>query len=177
MRKFTLFTVMVVAPLLVAAYGKQPERPKSQGSDAAKSQSPDSQQGPSQPGSKKNPEDQMKENSLSVHYLEIVTPSVKETCEALEKAHRVTFGEPIAEFGNARTAPLKGGGRMGVRAPMRATEAPVVRPYLLVQNIDAALKAAVAAGGAVAMQPTTIPGQGTFAIYVLGGIDHGLWQL
>ena len=59
---------------------------------------------------------------------------------------------------------------------MRETEAPVVRPYVLVNDIDAALKAAVAAGGEVAMQPTKAPGLCTFAIYVLGGIDHGLWQ-
>ena len=43
-----------------------------------------------------------------MHYLEIVTPSVNETCDALEKAHGVTFGEPIAELGNARTAKLGG---------------------------------------------------------------------
>lgn len=116
------------------------------------------------------------ENAVNVHYLEIVTPSVDETCEALENAHNVTFGEPIAGLGNARTATLRGGGKIGVRAPMRATEAPVVRPYVLVEDIDAAVKAAVAAGGQVAVPPLEIPGHGTFAIYVLGGIDHGLWQ-
>jgi predicted enzyme related to lactoylglutathione lyase len=114
---------------------------------------------------------------LSVHYLEVVTPNVKETCEALSKAHNVTFSEPIAELGNARTADLQCGGRIGVRAPMRDTEAPVVRPYMLVDDIAAAVKAAEAAGGQVAVPPLEIPGQGTFAIYVLGGIDHGLWQL
>ena len=25
--------------------------------------------------------------------------------------------------------------------------------------------------------PLEIPGQGTFSIYILGGIEHGLWQL
>jgi predicted enzyme related to lactoylglutathione lyase len=122
-------------------------------------------------------ENQLKTNTLKVHYLEIVTPSVSETCDTLEKAHGVTFGEPIAELGNARTAELKGGGRIGVRAPMRETEEPVVRPYVLVDDIHAAVKAAEAAGAQVAMQPTEIPGQGTFAIYFLGGIEYGLWQL
>lgn len=116
-------------------------------------------------------------STVMVHYLEIVTPSVNETCEALGKAQGVSFSEPIPELGNARTAALRGGGRIGVRAPMRMTEAPVVRPYVLVDDINAALKAATEAGGQVAMPPTEIPGQGTFAIYVLGGIDHGLWQL
>lgn len=122
-------------------------------------------------------ESEDEENAMKVQYLEIVTPSVNETCEALAKAHGVVFGEPIAEFGNARTANLKGGGRIGVRAPMRATEEPVVRPYVLVDDIEAAVKAAETAGAEVAIPPLEIPGQGTFSIYILGGIEHGLWQL
>ncbi|MBT8486183.1 MAG: hydroxylase [Phycisphaerales bacterium] len=114
---------------------------------------------------------------MRLQYLEIVTPSVNETCDALAKMHGVTFGEPIAEFGNARTAKLKNGGRLGVRAPMRETEMPVVRPYLLVDDIEAAVKAAETAGAIVAIPPMEIPGQGTFSIYILGGIEHGLWQL
>ncbi len=114
---------------------------------------------------------------MKVHYLEIVTPSVNETCDALEKAHGVTFGEPIAELGNARTAKLKDGGRIGVRAPMRETEEPVVRPYVLVDDIEAAVKAAEAAGGEFAMPATEIPGHGKFAIYFQGGIQYGLWEL
>ncbi len=116
------------------------------------------------------------EIAVKVQYLEIVTPAVQETCTALAKAHGVTFSDPIPELGNARTALLKDGGRLGVRAPLRATEQPVVRPYLLVEDIQAAVKAAEVAGGQVAIGPTEIPGHGTFAIYVLGGIDHGLWQ-
>jgi predicted enzyme related to lactoylglutathione lyase len=118
-----------------------------------------------------------KEETLMVHYLEIVTPDVDATCEALESIRGVSFGEPIPELGNARTAPLNSGGRIGVRAPMRETEEPVVRPYLLVEDIEAAVNAARAAGGEIAMPPTEIPGQGKFAIYILGGIEHGLWQL
>jgi predicted enzyme related to lactoylglutathione lyase len=113
---------------------------------------------------------------LKVQYLEIVTPSVNETCEALAQAHGLVFSEPIAELGNARTANLTDGGRIGVRAPMRATEAPVVRPYVLVDDIEAAVKAAEKAGATVALPPMNIPGQGTFSIYILGGIEHGLWQ-
>ncbi len=65
---------------------------------------------------------------------------------------------------------------MGVRAPMRETEEPVVRPYWLVDDIEAAVAAAVEAGGELAHPPMEIPGHGTFAIYIQGGIDHGLWQ-
>lgn len=117
------------------------------------------------------------EQALIIQYLEIVTTSVDETCDALADAHGITFGEPIAEFGNAKTAKLRDGGRIGVRAPMRATEAPVVRPYILVADIEAAIKAAENAGAQIAIPPMEIPGQGTFSIYILGGIEHGLWQL
>ncbi|MCA9310082.1 MAG: hypothetical protein KDA21_02690 [Phycisphaerales bacterium] len=112
----------------------------------------------------------------TIHYLEIVTPQVDETCRALAAARGVTFGPPIAELGNARTADLPEGGAIGVRAPMRGTEEPVVRPYVLVNDINAALKAAEAAGGTVALPPMEIPGRGTCAIYILGGNQHGLWQ-
>ena len=112
-----------------------------------------------------------------VQYLEIVTADVDATCSALEELHAVRFGEPKAELGNARTAKLEGGGRVGVRAPMREDEEPVVRPYVLVEDIEAAVKAAKAAGGEIAMPATEIPGHGKFAIYFQGGIQHGLWEL
>jgi uncharacterized protein len=71
---------------------------------------------------------------------------------------------------------MPGGGLVGVRAPLRETEEPVVRPYWLVDNIEAAVAAAVEAGGEIAHPPMEIPGHGTFAIYLQGGIDHGFWQ-
>ena len=117
------------------------------------------------------------EEAMQVHYLEIVTPDVDATCGTLGKLHGVSFGEPEAGLGNARTAALKGGGRIGVRAPMHEAEEPVVRPYVLVDDIEAAVEAAKAAGGEIALPPTEIPGHGKFAIYVQGGIDHGLWQV
>lgn len=122
-------------------------------------------------------EQRAEEQALKVHYLEIVTPEVNESCDALAKTHGVVFSEPIPELGNARTAHLQDGGRIGVRAPMRATETPIVRPYILVDDIEAAVKAAEEAGAQVALPPMNIPGQGTFSIYILGGIEHGLWQL
>jgi len=117
------------------------------------------------------------EEGVIIHYLEIVTPDVDATCEVLEAMRGVSFGEPIPEFGNARTARLENGGRIGVRAPMRETEDPVVRPYVLVEDIETAVDAARAGGAEIAMTPTEIPRQGRFAIYILGGIQHGLWEL
>lgn len=113
---------------------------------------------------------------MQIRFLEIVTPDPDRTCETLAAVHGVTFGEAVPELGNARTASLKGGGVISVRAPMRATEAPVVRPYVLVDDIGAAVKHAEAQGAVIAHPPLEIPGRGTFAIYILGGIQHGLWQ-
>lgn len=114
---------------------------------------------------------------MRVQYLEIVTREVDAVCAAYASALDVQFGEPDAGLGGARTARVEGGGLVGVRAPLRATEEPVVRPYWLVADIDAALAAAARAGGEIALPPMEIPGHGTCAIYLQGGNDHGLWQL
>src|SRR5690606_1020427 len=103
-------------------------------------------------------------------------PDVDAACRLMEAQHGVTFSEPVAEFGNARTATLQGGALLGVRAPMHEAETPVVRPYRLVDDIAAATKAAEEAGAEIAMPPTEIPGRGSFAIYFQDGIQHGLWQ-
>ena len=59
---------------------------------------------------------------------------------------------------------------------MRETETPVVLPYVLVDDIKAAVKAATEAGAKVAMPPMEIPNHGMFAIVIHGGIDCGFWQ-
>lgn len=115
--------------------------------------------------------------AVDVHYLEIVTSDVDALIAAYSSALDAEFGEPDAGLGGARTAPLPNGGLLGVRAPLRDTEDPVVRPYWLVPDIEAALEAVVQEGGEVAHPPLEIPGHGTFAIYFQGGNDHGLWEL
>jgi predicted enzyme related to lactoylglutathione lyase len=114
---------------------------------------------------------------MKIQYLEIVTKDVDAVCTAYASTHKLQFGEPDPGLGNARTAPLAGGGLVGVRAPLRETEEPVVRPYWLVDDIATAVAAVVQAGGDIAVPPMQIPGHGTFAIYLQGGNDHGLWQL
>ncbi len=114
---------------------------------------------------------------MKIQYLEIVTPEVDAVCSAFEAQHGVDFSAPEAALGHARTAPLAGGGTLGVRAPMHEAEEPVVRPYRLVEDIEGAVAAAVASGAEIAHPPLEIPGHGTFAIYIQGGIHHGLWQL
>lgn len=114
---------------------------------------------------------------MQIQYLEIVTKEVDAVCAAYAATNGVQFGTPDTGLGNARTAALAGGGLVGVRAPLRETEEPVVRPYWLVKDIEAAVAAVVEAGGQIAVPPMEIPGRGTFAIYLQGGNDHGLWQL
>jgi predicted enzyme related to lactoylglutathione lyase len=50
-----------------------------------------------------------------------------------------------------------------------------MRIYYL-EIVTTAVGAVVKAGGELAHPPMEIPGHGTFAIYLQGGIDHGLWQ-
>ena len=114
---------------------------------------------------------------MKIHYLEIVTPDVDALCAQYAAAQNLTFEEPDPGLGNARTAPLADGGMIGIRAPMSEAETPVVRPYALVDDIDAAVEAAATAGALVAMPPMEIPGRGRFAIVIQGGIDSGFWQV
>jgi predicted enzyme related to lactoylglutathione lyase len=114
---------------------------------------------------------------MHIQYLEIVTTDVDAVCAAYEAANGIEFGTPDAALGNARTAKLPSGGMVGVRAPMHESEEPVVRPYWLVDDIEASVAAVVAAGAELAHPPLELPGHGTFAIFILGGNHHGLWQL
>jgi predicted enzyme related to lactoylglutathione lyase len=114
---------------------------------------------------------------MKVQYLEIVASDVDAVCAACAAAHGVTFGTADPFLGGARTTTLPDGSSIGVRGPLRDTEAPVVRPYWLVDDIEAALAAATRAGAFVAHPPMAIPGNGTFAIYIQGGVEQGLWQL
>ena len=117
-----------------------------------------------------------KESTVQVEFLEIVTSDVDATCAALAALHGTTFGEPVAELGGAKVAELTNGGRISVRGPLHDQETPLWRPYFLTEDIEGAVKAAEAAGAMIAHPPLEIPGQGTFAIYILGGNHFGLWQ-
>jgi uncharacterized protein len=120
---------------------------------------------------------QSAENIMKVHYLEIVSLDVDAVCKAYGATHNVTFGEADPLLGGARTCTLPDGSIIGVRAPLRDTENPVVRPYWLVEGIEEAVTTVEAQGAEIAVPPMEIPGRGKFAIYLLGSNEHGLWQL
>jgi predicted enzyme related to lactoylglutathione lyase len=117
-----------------------------------------------------------KDGPVMVQYLEIVTPDTEALCATYEAAIGAVFGDPVPALGNARIADMPDGSKLGIRAPMHESEEPAVRPYWLVEDIQAAWVAALASGAEEAHPPLEIPGQGTFAIFKRDGIHHGLWQ-
>lgn len=114
---------------------------------------------------------------MKTQYLEIVTTDVDAVCAAYSQVHNVAFGDSDPHLGGARTATLPDGGMVGIRAPMHEAENTVVRPYILVDNIEAAVKAAEAAGAQIALPPMALGDHGTCAIYIQGEMELGLWQL
>ena len=117
------------------------------------------------------------ENAMKIQYLEIVSRDVDALCKQYSTVHGITFSEPDETLGNARTAKLDGGGLVGIRGPLRESEKPVIRPYVLVENLEASVAAAAEAGAEIALPKMEIAGHGTIAIVIQGGIECGLWQL
>jgi predicted enzyme related to lactoylglutathione lyase len=113
----------------------------------------------------------------AVHYLEIVTDDVAGICAIYSKAFGWQFAPPTPELGGARVASLPDGSRCGVRAPMHEQERLVVRTYIRVPDVERAAKVAEELGALVALPPMEIPGHGTIAIFIHGGIEQGVWQL
>ena len=114
---------------------------------------------------------------MKIHYLEIVTPELDATCDMYSAVYEITFGEPDPLLGHARTAQMTDGSIVGVRAPMHESEAAVVRPYWLVDDINVAVENAAAQGAVIAHEVMEIPGKGKFAICIIGDNHHGFWQL
>lgn len=112
----------------------------------------------------------------TVHYLEVVTNEVDATCALYGALWNMSFGEADAALGQARTATRPDGTVIGVRAPLADHEAPILRSYVAVDDIAAATKAAEANGAMIAYPPTAQGEHGTFAIVILDGVQHGLWQ-
>ena len=116
------------------------------------------------------------EKNMQLYYLEIVSKDVEATCKVYAAAHGIEFGKADPGLGGARTAKMAGGGLLGVRAPMRASEEPVIRPYFLTDDIEAAVKKAAEAGAEIALPKMEIPGHGYCAVYLCDGNQLGLFQ-
>ena len=114
---------------------------------------------------------------MHIQYLEIVTTDVDTACILYAKIHSVAFGSPDPNLGSARVADMGNGGLLGIRAPMHNAETPLVRPYILVPDIEAAVAAAVSCGAEIIVPPMMITGRGSCAILYQHGIQSGLWQL
>jgi predicted enzyme related to lactoylglutathione lyase len=115
--------------------------------------------------------------NMKIHYLEIVTKDVEAICAFYSKSLGVMFGDPDTNLGNARTTRLASGGMLGVRAPMHASENPVVRPYILVVDIEATVAAAKNSGAEVLVPPMKLGEHGTCAIVYHSGLEAGFWRV
>ena len=113
---------------------------------------------------------------VTIHYLEIVTNDMEAACAVYERAHNLTFGSEDSDLGQARTAAWPDGSLVGIRKPLAEHEKPTMRTYLEVADIQTAAQKAEAAGAVIAYPPTKQGAQGTFAIFIHGGVEHGLWQ-
>jgi predicted enzyme related to lactoylglutathione lyase len=115
-------------------------------------------------------------SNTRVHYVEIVSGDVDAQCAALERVHELSFGPPVADLGQARVAEAPDGSLIGVRAPLAEHERPIIRTYLKVEDITRAVQEAETAGAVIAYPPTRQGETGTWAIYILGDVQVGLWQ-
>ena len=114
---------------------------------------------------------------MKIHYLEIVASDIDAVCRSYEAVHKVSFAQADDSLGGARTCSLLDGSIVGIRGTLSESEVPVIRPYWLVADIKAAVKAIEEQGAEILHPPLEIPGKGTFAIYSVGAIQQGFWQL
>jgi predicted enzyme related to lactoylglutathione lyase len=110
-------------------------------------------------------------------FYEIVADDPEATRDFYAKAFGYRFSEATPELGGAYYADLPEGSIISIRGSMHEQETPVVRVYMRVMDIEAATAQAEADGAMMALPPMEIPGRGRIAIYFLGGIQQGIWEL
>ena len=111
------------------------------------------------------------------HYLEIVTPDPKGASDFYRQAYGWPFEDVAPELGNAFVASLPNGSLCGIRAPMHDQEEPTVRTYIRVADLESSVKKAEELGATIILGAMEIPGRGSIAIYLNGGIEQGIWQV
>lgn len=113
---------------------------------------------------------------MAVHYLEIVSNDVDTLTGLYERVHGLSLSAPGPDLGRARVARQAGGSLVGIRKPLAVHEQPVMRTYLAAEDIQQAIRDAEKSDATIAYPPTRQGTQGTFAIVIQGGVEHGLWQ-
>lgn len=112
-----------------------------------------------------------------IHYLEIVSPDADAARRFYTEAFGWSFSTAQPELGFAFVAELPGGSRCGIRAPLSPQETPTVRSYLRVPDLVVATREAERLGATLLLDHMELPGWGQIAIYEIGGIQQGIWQL
>ena len=113
----------------------------------------------------------------AIHYLEIVTPDAEAARRFYAEAYGWAFSPAQPELGFAFVADLPGGSRCGIRAPLSPEEGPLVRSYLRVPELRAAVQEVERLGARVLLDYMELPGWGRIAIFEIGGVQQGIWQL
>lgn len=113
----------------------------------------------------------------AIHYLEIVTPDPAAVRDLYAALYGWDFAPADPLLGQAFVAAMPGGSLCGIRAPMGDQELPVVRTYLRVPDLRAAIRAAADRGAVVAIESMSLGGHGEIAMYLLDGVEQGLWQV
>ena len=112
-----------------------------------------------------------------VYYVEHVSGDPERTCSLLEAVHGWRFGPADASLGGTRVAVLPDGSRCGVRGSLDPMEKPITRTYVRVGSHKRAAKAAAKQGALVALDSMELGAHGSIAIVILGGVEHGFWEL
>jgi len=112
----------------------------------------------------------------TIYYLEIVSRDADRLVPLYERSYGFKFAKPDADLGNARVAARQDGTLVGIRKPLAEDEKPVMRSYLVVDDVQKAVDGALASGASEAYPPTTLGAWGKFAIVIQGDVQHGFWQ-
>lgn len=112
-----------------------------------------------------------------VHYLEVVASDPEAARGFYSSSFGWEFEGPIPELGGAYLAELPGGSLCGIRGSMNPQETPTVRTYVRVEDVERATQQAEELGATIALGPTELPGRGRIAIYIVEGVQQGIWQV
>ncbi len=113
----------------------------------------------------------------SVYYLELVTSDVEGTCRMYSDVFDYSFGDPVPELGLARVASLPNGSWCGIRMPLSPEERPIMKAYYRVADLDVAVREVAGLGARILLESMLLEGWGKIAIFEMGGIQQGLWQV